>query len=216
MISWKGRMQNLSRSSSYCRVSHNIGEWFLLKLKHHSIHISCTCNVEREQHFLMEINSLKQQLSIEKSREPKIAEPERTEAKQGDPHGRAPQQSRSSIRYVAKYKCSSCNNKWKLRNSTGSMKQCEECGATVYPYEAQVGTLHACTASPRASFIWMNVIMNCAIWQEMKYLVIYRCECNNTWSMKCSKKESQQASTCVMCDKKCMPAEVKVCWCQYI
>ena len=104
----------------------------------------------------MEMNNLKQQLSIEKSREPKKAEPERTEPKQGDPHGRVPQQSQPSIRYVAKYKCSRCNNKWKLWNSTGSMKQCEECGALVYPYEAQVGTLHACTASLYASSLLMT------------------------------------------------------------
>ena len=47
-------------------------------------------------------------------------------------------------------------------------------------------------------------------------MVTYKCECGNIWSVKCSKKESQQTSTCTICHKKCMSPEVKVCLCHCI
>ena len=45
------------------------------------------------------------------------------------------------ILYLAKYKCTHCDIKWKLRNSSGRPKSCEDCKRIIRPYKKEVSEM---------------------------------------------------------------------------
>ena len=58
-------------------------------------------------------------------------------------------------RYLAKYECTYCNIKWKLRNSSGRPKPCEDCNRIIRPYKKEVSKMTPVTESILAvSKIW--------------------------------------------------------------